>query len=114
MKVLSRAPGDQDFQLLVNRVESEEQAREVHQTLCRAAEHFLELRTGYAGFISTDRNLPKAVTCQKPLLELNPDSPACFDIQNLARRLLAACLRTSGRGETSGQAGLQGYHYGVG
>jgi flagellar biosynthesis protein FlhG len=114
MKVLARAPGDQDFQLLINRVDSEEQAREVYQTLCRAAEHFLELRPGYMGFISRDRNLPRAVSRQTPLLEFQPDSPACRDIRSLAKRLIAGSLHTSCQGNESRGVDPHPYPYGVG
>ncbi len=89
MKVLSRAPGDQDFQLLINRVDSEQQGREVYQTLSRAAEHFLEIRPAWLGCISQDRNLPRAVSLQRPLLELKPESRACRDIRSLAEKLAA-------------------------
>lgn len=99
MKVLSRAPGDQDFQLLINRVESEQQGREVYQTLFRAAEHFLDIRPGWLGFISKDRNLPRAVSRQKPILELQPDSPASRDIRSLAGKLTARCPSVRGEGK---------------
>ena len=45
MKVLSLMPGEQDFRLMINQVESERQGREVFRTLCRAAEHFLETQS---------------------------------------------------------------------
>ena len=114
MKVLSKAPGDQDFQILINRVESEEQAREVYQTLSRAAEHFLELRTGYAGFISRDRNMPRAVSCQKALLEFHPESPASRDIRSLAGRLAVKGTKTGGQGQGSRQRDPHSYPCGVG
>ena len=98
MKVLSRTPGEQDFQLTINQVESERQGREVYQTLCRAAEHFLEIRPGYLGFISKDPNLQRAVSLQKPILELQPDSNASRDIRLLAMRLQATALSVRSKG----------------
>jgi flagellar biosynthesis protein FlhG len=114
MKVLSRTPGEQDFQILINRVESEQQAREVYQTLDRAAEHFLEIRPGYMGFISKDRNLPRAVSRQRPLLEFQPDSPACQDIRSLARRLVATALHVAEAGENLRRLHPQVCQHGVG
>jgi len=105
MKVLSRTPGEQDFQILVNRVESEQQA---------AAEHFLEIRPGYMGFISKDRNLPRAVSRQRPLLEFQPDSPACRDLRSLAGRLVATGLHVAEQGENLRRLHPQVYQHGVG
>jgi flagellar biosynthesis protein FlhG len=89
MKVLARTPGEQDFQLMINQVESEKQGREVYQTLYRAAEHFLDIRPGCMGFVSRDRNVQRAVALQKPIMEILPDSKACRDIRILAMNLLA-------------------------
>ncbi len=114
MKVLSRAPGEQDFQLLINRVESEQQGREVYQTLARAAEHFLEIRPGWMGSISTDRNLPRAVSLQRPLLEFQPDSRASQDIRSLAGRLMATGLPVRGKGEHPRRVDPQPYEHGIG
>jgi flagellar biosynthesis protein FlhG len=97
MKVLSLMPGEQDFRLMINQVESERQGREVYRTLCRAAEHFLEIRPGCLGFISRDRNLQRAVSLQKPILELQPDSRASSDIRSLAATLMASDFATGGK-----------------
>ncbi len=114
MKVLSRTAGEQDFQLLINSVESEQQGREVYQTLCRAAEHFLEIRPGWLGFISKDRNLPRAVSLQRPILDLQPDSRACQDIRSLAGKLVAGCPSVHGKGEDSWRMASQPYPRGIG
>lgn len=114
MKVLSRTPGEHDFQLLINQVESEQQAREVYQTLAKAAEHFLEITPGCMGFISKDRNLPRAVSRQRPLLEFQPDSPASQDIRSLAGRLVATGLQVTRLEEDPRRVDPLLYHYGVG
>jgi flagellar biosynthesis protein FlhG len=114
MKVLSRTPGEQDFQLLINRVDSEQHAREVYQTLARAAEHFLQIHPGYMGFISQDRNLPRAVSHQRPLLEFQPDSPACQDIRALAGRLVASGLKMSKQGQNPRRVDPEVYQHRVG
>jgi flagellar biosynthesis protein FlhG len=114
MKVLSRTPGDHDFRLLINRAESEQQGGEVYQTLARAAEHFLEIHPAYMGFISEDCNLPRAVSRQRPLLELQPDSPACRDIRSLAAKLVAMGLQLGERGDDPKQIHPRLCHQGVG
>jgi len=114
MKVLSRTPGEQDFQLLINRVDSEQHAREVYQTLARAAEHFLQIHPGYMGFISKDRNLTRAVSHQRPLLEFQHDSPACHDIRALAGRLVATGFKVGKQGENPRRVDPEVYQHRVG
>jgi len=114
MKVLSRTQGEHDFQLLINRVESEQQAGEVYQTLAKAAEHFLEINPGYMGFISNDPNLPRAVSRQRPLLAFRPDSPACHNIRTLAGRLATGDLNVGGQRERPRRVDPQQVHHGVG
>ncbi len=100
MKVLSLMPGEQDFRLMINQVESERQGREVYRTLRRAAEHFLKIRPAWFGFVSRDRNLQRAVFSQTPILEFQPDSRASADIRSLAATLMAS--DTAGEGRDSG------------
>lgn len=114
MKVLARTPGEQDFQLMINQVTSEQQGREVYQTLCRAAEHFLKIRPGCAGFVSKDRNLPRAVSLQRPLMELQPDSRACRDIRSLAEKLLARAGAVRAGGTTEGAVDAEAVQAGAG
>ena len=114
MKVLARTPCEQDFQLMINQVGSEKQGREVYQTLYRAAEHFLNIRPGYVGFVSKDRNLQRAVTLQKPIMEIQPDSKACRDIRTLATNLLAQRLSLPGRDETCGTVDPTASAWGIG
>lgn len=89
MKVLVRTNGEKNFRLIINRAESSEQGWEVFQTLRRAAEHFLEVRPKYAGFISNDSNLERAVRRQKPVMLLHPRSRASIDFRRICRELEA-------------------------
>ncbi len=114
MKVLSLMPGEQDFRLMINQVESERQGREVFRTLCRAAEHFLEIRPGWLGFISKDRNLQRAVALQTPILELHPDSPASADIRSLAASLMAADLTMGGKRSGQRRRNPESLPHGIG
>jgi flagellar biosynthesis protein FlhG len=113
MKVLARTPGEQDFQLLINQVDSETQGKEVYQTLCRAAEHFLNLSPGYMGFVSKDGNLERAVSLQKPIMELQPDSEACRNIRSLATRLVAHGVSARTKGTTRRAIASEPLQYGI-
>jgi flagellar biosynthesis protein FlhG len=89
MKVLARTNGEKNFRLIINRAESGEQGWEIYQTLRRAAEHFLEIRPQYAGFVSNDSNLERAVRLQKPVMLLHPHCRASVDFRRICRELEA-------------------------
>ncbi|MEW6441386.1 MAG: MinD/ParA family protein [bacterium] len=109
MKVLSRSNGERHFRLIINMVDSDEQGREIYRTLSTAAEHFLGIRTDYAGCIRKDRNMERAVRRQTPILLLAPDSPASRDIRLMARKLLRdpAGPRPAGGGGTRPGVGFE-------
>ncbi len=88
MKVLNRKNGEQNFNLMINMVDSEKQGLEVYETLRKAAEHFLNIDPGYIGFIRKDGNVKRAVYKQEPVMILHPNSQACKNIRILAQRLL--------------------------
>ena len=88
MKVLNRTNGEQNFQYMINLVESREQGREVYETLKVVSERFLKITPGYAGCILKDSNLTDSVLRQKPILDLHPDSQASRDIHLLAEKML--------------------------
>ena len=89
IKVLNRKNGEKDFGIMINMVDSEQQGLEVYETLCNAAEHFLEISPVYLGYIYKDHNLNKAVCKQQPLMIFNPDSAACKNFRLLAETLIA-------------------------
>lgn len=104
MKVLNRTNGERAFLVLVNQVKSAEQGREVYETLRKASEHFLAIRPAYAGCVFADRNVPRSVVGQKPVLQLYPDSQASRDIRALAERVLRGDLDTCAHAEGEGLA----------
>jgi flagellar biosynthesis protein FlhG len=87
MKVLLQTNGERHFRLIVNRAESEQQGWEVYETLRKAAEHFLGIRPEYAGFVSRDSHVERAVRVQKPVVHLHPDAQVSQDFRKLARSL---------------------------
>jgi flagellar biosynthesis protein FlhG len=87
MKVLFQTNGERDFQLIINRAESEQQGWEVYETLRRAAEHFLEIRPEYVGSISRDSHVERAVRLQKPVMLLHPDARVSQDFRTITKRL---------------------------
>jgi len=89
MKVLFQTNGEKNFELIINRVESEQQGWEVYETLRRAAEHFLGIRPEYLGFVTRDSNVERAVRLQKPIMLLHPESGASLNFRTISKRLKA-------------------------
>jgi flagellar biosynthesis protein FlhG len=88
MKVLSTKYGEKEFTLLVNNVKNDQAAKAVYQNLSSVAERFLNISIDYAGFIPSDSNLTKAVTRQKALVQLYPQSPSSEAFSSLAGLLV--------------------------
>jgi len=87
IKALSTHDGNLSLEVLVNRADSAEQARDIAARLQRTTETFLHTRVGSAGFLPEDVEVIRAVKKQTPFLSLSPRSPASRAIDQLARRL---------------------------
>lgn len=80
MVVMSHNYSEHRFQLLVNSVKSEAEAKAVYKNLCNITDRFLNISLDYLGFILDDPCVTRAVRKQKAIVEIFPDSPAsqCF------------------------------------
>ncbi|OSM02069.1 MinD/ParA family protein [Magnetofaba australis] len=90
MKVMNLNHRLNNFDLVVNQVESARQAKEVYRTLHQVADRFLNLGLGYAGHIPSDGQLVQAVRQQKPVSELYPDAEASKAFGALTETLMRA------------------------
>ncbi|MDX1762848.1 MAG: MinD/ParA family protein [bacterium] len=88
MKVMSRKYGASRFQLLVNSVKSEMEAKGVYGKLNSVADRFLNITIHYLGFIQHDPTVAKAVREQRAIAEKYPGSPASLCFKRLARQFL--------------------------
>ncbi|MBF0507918.1 MAG: MinD/ParA family protein [Deltaproteobacteria bacterium] len=92
IKVMGLKHAVKNFNLLVNSVKNEREAKEVYRTLNSAAQRFLNISINYLGYVTRDDHLQMAVRQQQPLAEAYPFSPAnkCFETVandiNLMRR----------------------------
>ena len=96
MKVLHQGYGEKDFHLIVNLVEDEKEGLEVYRALRKVTERFLRITPAYIGSILKDMNLQRAVCQQKALMEIHPDSSACRDFRQVARKILTDCAGEEG------------------
>lgn len=88
MKVMSRKYGASRFQLLVNSVKSESEAKGVYGKLSSVADRFLNITIDYLGCVQHDPTVTRAVREQRAIAEKYPGSPASVCFKRLARQVL--------------------------
>ena len=100
IKVLSIRFKKKSFMILVNLVESDQDARDVFRKISLVADRFLEqVSIDYLGFIPTDEKLPWAVKQQRAVLELYPRAPSSRGFLDLAKRLAERPVQFKGDGQ---------------
>lgn len=82
--------------IVVNLAESSTQAKAIVARLQQTSKIFLKKPIGFAGHISRDPAVTKAVAERKPFVVESPTCPAATDIHQLARRVISngGSLRT--------------------
>lgn len=90
MKVLSVKYGTDQFKLVVNAAESEQEADEVYRQLSLVADRFLNIRIEYYGQVGLDEKLKKGVRQQKIVSEMAPLARASRDFSILSRKIANA------------------------
>ncbi|MBC7187791.1 MAG: AAA family ATPase [Calditrichaeota bacterium] len=100
VKVLHHAQPELPLRLLLNMVESRQEADEVWERFSLVVRHFLGREIVYAGHILADWSVPQAVKRQRPLLLEYPVAGASVCIREVARSLLHTQLSAAG-GHTS-------------
>jgi len=90
MAVMSQNHAQNRFQLLINSVTSEEEAKGVYKKLCNITDRFLNISLDYLGYILFDPDMTQAVRRQKAIVEILPESPASQCFRRIARGMAAA------------------------
>jgi flagellar biosynthesis protein FlhG len=89
IKVLNSRHHIKNFSILVNWTRNNQEAQKVFRQLAAVADRFLGvLSMDYMGFIPQDDAIPKAISQQKAVLDLYPESDASRGFVDLARNLL--------------------------
>ena len=88
IKVLHTRQYIDDFHILVNMVDSENEARLGFERIKGACAKFLQLDVGYLGHVQNDPSVLDAVRKQTPFLKFAPRSRASRDIMNVAEKLM--------------------------
>ncbi|MEW6433314.1 MAG: MinD/ParA family protein [Myxococcota bacterium] len=89
VKVLSLEGGVEHFDVLVNQVATEQQAREIYEKLCTVSRRFLKARLKLVGHLPRDENIHRAVLSQRPVVQAFPNSPAARAMKVVADKLLS-------------------------
>lgn len=88
MKVMSQQHGTRYFKLIVNMVDSQQDAKKVYASLSGALDKFLSnVVLEYAGHIPFDKKLQQAVQKRSLIMDMDPDSRVAASIKNLAEKI---------------------------
>ncbi|MBF0178810.1 MAG: P-loop NTPase [Magnetococcales bacterium] len=88
MKVLFLNHRASQFDLVVNQVRDESEAKDVYRTLSQVADKFLSIGINYVGFIPEDTLLAQSVRQQKPVSVAHPDAAVSRSFVRLAESLM--------------------------
>jgi flagellar biosynthesis protein FlhG len=88
MKVMFMNHRVSHFDLVVNQVSSDKEAKDVYRTLSQVADKYLNIGMNFAGSIPEDPLLVKSVRQQRPVADLFPDSPASQAFIALSKRVM--------------------------
>lgn len=77
-----------DIGIIVNMVDSDQQAQEVAERIIIAVQRFINAKAHFVGHILTDSAMSEAVTTQEPLIFRYPGSNAAQCISELARKIM--------------------------
>ncbi len=99
MKVMSQEYGTKYFKLIVNMVDTEQDAKRVYASLSGALEKFLgNVVLEYTGFIPFDRQLQLSVQKRSLIMDSAPDSIAATAIKTIAENLGKPLGKTNSSG----------------
>ena len=92
MKLLSVQHHEKHFHLIVNQIDSEDDALDVYRKLTMVANRYLDISINYLGSIFKDEKMVEAIKKQKVISEIYPTSRVSQSFVQLAKRM---CLEPS-------------------
>ncbi|MBC8207794.1 MAG: MinD/ParA family protein [Desulfobulbaceae bacterium] len=88
MKLLSTRYHEKRFNLVINQVESDEDALDVYRKLTMVAGRYLDISIDFLGSIPADKQMVQAIRKQQPLVEFDPESATSSAFADLAELLI--------------------------
>jgi len=106
MKVCRQDKLSDNFNVVLNMVRSDEQARNVFNKLTKISENYLFSTINLLGTVPYSRNVSDAVLKRTPLCHLSPNDPVSKSIMSIAGKIMG----TSGKplSEVNGEAIIKG------
>jgi flagellar biosynthesis protein FlhG len=93
IKVMAQHYEHRHFQVILNSVQGEREARKTFETLAQAAARFLNLHLDYLGSVPLDLAVKRALRAQAPFLEQFPQCRASRALETIADRMLHLSLQ---------------------
>ncbi len=87
MKLLSTQYHEKHFNLVVNQINSEEEALDVYRKLTMVSNRYLDISIDYLGSIPEDRQMIESIRKQQVIVERHPNSNISIAFTKLAARL---------------------------
>lgn len=77
-----------DCRLLVNRVETAEQAQYIYTKICAVSERFTGQIPAYLGYLTEDESFRESVAKQSTIVKASPEANVVKELTSIARRLI--------------------------
>lgn len=100
IKRMAMQDGRQSFEMVVNKVRDEQEARAVFGNVAQVARRHLQVRVEFLGYIPLDDKLKRATQLCRPVVEAFPSAQSALAFGELGRNL--ALLPVAGNGEAAG------------
>jgi flagellar biosynthesis protein FlhG len=108
-KILFRNKPDAVVRIIVNMVESKEQASKVFNALQSAISKFIDKPVYFGGYVRLDLRAAECARMRKPFVQADPSSPASKDMKSLAISLkLSAFPKSSLQSKSSSSRAKDG------
>ncbi len=98
MKLLSVSYHEKQFNLVVNMVQSEDEALDVYKKLTMVSARYLDISIDYLGSIPADKQMVTAIQKQQVISQFRPESIIAKSFSRLAARIAATPPCTSPKG----------------
>jgi len=89
IKRMAIQDGRQSFEIVVNKVRDEQEARVIFGNVAQVARRHLNVRVEYLGFIPVDGKLKRATQLCRPVVEAFQTAPAALAFGELVRNLMS-------------------------
>lgn len=87
MKLLSTRYHEKHFNLVVNQIQSEDEALDVYRKLTMVANRYLDISIDFLGAVPADRQMIEAIRKQRVMIDLHPHSKITAAFDQLATRV---------------------------